>query len=160
MSVRTACIFILCLLHGICCADAPDRQKRTLHKSPVSAVNNVAITGGNVTLTINSAVAGSDPTDASDATAGLTWDSDEGSKKITVVSDLGSPSFTLRVKATGLTDGTSAGQVTVINSAQDFVTGIPVTVSGGCTLSYTASATATQGTGSDAHTITYTIMSE
>jgi len=74
--------------------------------------------------------------------------------------ELDLPSFTLKVQTTGVTDGTSAGQLTITNSAQNIVTGIPVTASGSGTLSYTASATAAQGTGSDIHTITFTIVSE
>jgi hypothetical protein len=129
-------------------------------RRPITAVNNVAVTGGNITLTVSTAVPGSEPSDANDATTGLTWDTDEGSKKITVASSLISPAFTLKVVATGLTDGTSNGQLTLTNSSQDIISGIPITVSGSSTLSYTASATAAQGTGSDVHTITYTIVTE
>jgi hypothetical protein len=122
----------------------------------VSAVNEAAITGGNITLTINSATPGSDLDDATDATTSLAWTTNEASKKITVTGDQASPTFTLKVEATGVTGGTSAGQLTVTNSAQDFVTGV-ATTTGGATLSYTAQATAAQGTGSDVHTITYTL---
>jgi len=125
----------------------------------VSAINEVAISGGNLTLTINSSSAGADPDDASDSTTtDLSWTTNEASKKITVETDLVSPTYTLEVTASSVTGGTSAGQVTPTTTAQDFVTGISTTT-GSCDLSYNASATASDGTGSDAHTITYTITS-
>lgn len=122
----------------------------------VSAINEVAITGGNVTLTINNATAGAEPDDATDTSTSLDWTTNEQSRKITVVSDNATPNFTLKVQATGVTGGTGAGEITVTDSAQDFVTGIAETT-GSATLSYTASATASAGDGSDIHTVTYTI---
>ena len=123
----------------------------------VSAINEVAITGGAVSLTISTATAGSEPDAASDsATADLAWTTNEASKKITVESDLATPNFSLQVTAGTVSGGTSAGAVSVSNVATDFVTGIGTTV-GSCDLEYSASATAADGTGSDAHTITYTL---
>ncbi|MBU1948725.1 MAG: hypothetical protein KJ927_08445 [Candidatus Eisenbacteria bacterium] len=126
----------------------------------VAAINEVAIVGGNVTLTIDSATAGSQPDDATDATTSdLNWTTNEASKKITVATDLADPDFTLKVVAANVAGGTAAAQVTLSTIAADFVTGISTTV-GTCDLSYTASATAAQGTGSDVHTVTYTITAE
>jgi len=122
----------------------------------VTAINELAVSGGDITLTISSATPGSDPTDATDNTCGLDWTTNEASKKITVESDQASPTFTLKVQASSVTGGSGTAQVTITNAAQDFVTGV-ATTTGSCTLDYTASATAAQGTGSDVHTITYTI---
>ena len=123
----------------------------------VAAINELAITGGNLTLTINSATAGSEPDAVTDATTcDLDWTTNEATKKITVETDLASPDFTLNVTATNVTGGTAAGQVTVSDTAADFVTGISTTT-GGCDLSYEGSATASDGTGSDVHTILYTL---
>lgn len=123
----------------------------------VSAINEVAISGGNVTLTIDSASSGSDPDDATDSTtADLSWTTNEASKKITVDTDLVSPTYGLTVEATTVSGGTSAGVVSLSTTAQDFVTGI-ATTTGSCDLSYTGSATSGDGTGSDVHTVTYTI---
>lgn len=122
----------------------------------VNAINEVAITGGNKTLTISTATAGSNPNDATNSECTLAWTTNETSKKITVATNLASQNFTLKVEATSVSGGTTAGQKTITDTAQDFVTAVATTV-GGCTLSYTASATAAQGTGSDVHTITYTI---
>jgi len=123
----------------------------------VSAINEVAVVGGNLTLTINTATAGQNPDDATDnTTCDLNWTTNEASKKITVQTDLAVQKFTLKVVAQNVTGGTAAAQVTLTNSATDFVTGISKTV-GTCDLAYTASATAAQGTGSDLHTVTYTL---
>ena len=150
-----ACAVLLIGIAGIAAAANNDAHQVTV---TVNAINELALTGGDITLTINSATAGSDPDDDTDVTCALDWTSNETGKKITVVSSLVTQNFTLKVLATGVTGGTAAGQKTITDSAQDFVTGVAETT-GGCTLSYTASATAAQGTGSDVHTtVTYTIV--
>lgn len=123
----------------------------------VSAVNELAVSGGNITLTVNSATAGSDLDDATDnTTCELDWTTNQASKKITAETNLAAPSFILKVVAQNVSGGTAAPEVTLSTTAQDFVTGASQS-SGSCDLAYTASATAAQGTGSDVHTITYTI---
>ena len=122
----------------------------------VNAINELAITGGNKTLTISMATAGQDPTNATNTQCNLAWTTNETGKKVTVATSIETPNFTLKVEATSVTGGTSAGDVTVTDDAADFVTGVEETT-GNCTLFYTASATAAQGTGSDVHTITYTL---
>lgn len=122
----------------------------------VSAINELAITGGDITLTINTATAGSEPTDDTDVTTSVAWTTNEASKKITVATDLAAPTFTLTVNATAVTGGTSEGAITLSTTPTDYVTGISTTV-GGCTSTYTASATAAQGAGSDVHVVTFTL---
>lgn len=118
----------------------------------VAAVNEVAIVGGNVSLNIGSSFTASDST-----TADLTWSTNETSKKITVVSSLGSNVFPLSVTAASVSGGTSAGVVVISNTAQDLVTAISET-DGTADLSYSASSDAASGTGVEAHTVTYTIL--
>ncbi len=152
--VLLAISFLIIGLIEFCSAANNDNHQVTV---TVNAINELALTGGNITLTINSAAAGSDPNDATNATCTLAWTTNETSKKITVVSSLASQNFALKVLATGISGGTAAPEVTVDNSADDLVTAV-ATTTGGCTLSYTAQATAAQGTGSDVHTtVTYTI---
>lgn len=123
----------------------------------VSAINEVDITGGNVSLTIDSAVAGSNPDAVTDSsTADLAWTTNEQTKKITVATSLADVNFPLSVTATDVTGGVSGGAVVLSTTAQDFVTGISETI-GSCGLSYSASAPASAGTGVDTHTVTYTI---
>lgn len=126
----------------------------------VMAINEIGVSGGAVSLTINSATAGGQPDDASDSsTADLDWTTNEDNKKVTVETDLASPAFGLSVSAGGVAGGTAAGSVALSTTPQDFVTGISATV-GGCDLEYMASATAADGVGADAHVVTYTVVDE
>jgi len=125
----------------------------------VLAINEAAITGGDLTLTINTATAGQEPDDAVDnTTCDLAWTTNEATKKITVETNLAAPTFTLKVLAQNVTGGGAAAPEVTLSTtgANDFVTGVGQTA-GGCDLQYTASATAAQGTGSDVHTVTYTL---
>ncbi|MBI5058799.1 hypothetical protein HZB60_03325 [candidate division KSB1 bacterium] len=123
----------------------------------VDVINELEISGGNITLTISTATAGQNPDDATNNTCGLQWTTNEATKKITVVTDQSSPNFTLKVVATGVTGGTAAAEATLSSTvADDFVTGISTTL-GSCTVGYTAQATAAQGNGSVVHTVTYTL---
>ncbi|MEW5768088.1 MAG: hypothetical protein AB1797_10790 [bacterium] len=124
----------------------------------VNPINEVAISGGDLTLTINTATAGNNPDPVTNSTTcDLDWTTNEATKKITVATDLLAPTFTLKVVAENVTGvGTAAPEVTLSITATNFVTGISTTI-GGCDLKYTASATAAQGTGSDFHTVIYTL---
>jgi hypothetical protein len=122
----------------------------------VNDINELAVTGGDITLTISAATAGQNPNQATNNTCGLQWTVNTTNKKITVATNQATFAHTLRVQAASVTGGTSAGEVTVSNTAQDLVTGIATTL-GNCTLNYRATATAAQGTQSVVHTITYTI---
>lgn len=123
----------------------------------VDVINELEITGGNITLTISTATAGQDPDDATNSTCALQWTTNEATKKITVATDQATPNFTLKVVASGVSGGTAAAEATLSNTtADDFVTGISTTL-GTCTVNYTAEATAAQGNGSVVHTVTYTL---
>lgn len=123
----------------------------------VSNINELEITGGDITLTINTATAGSNPDEVQNTSCGLLWTVNTTNKKIVVATNQASFDHTLQVVATGVSGGTAAAEVTLTNSAQDLVTGIAETL-GSCGLTYSASATAAQGTQTLLHTITYTIV--
>ncbi|MBL0062064.1 MAG: hypothetical protein IPP40_11460 [bacterium] len=146
---------ILCLT-GISFASDHDNHQVTV---TVSVINELAVAGGNITLTINSATPGSEPNDATDATTSLDWTTNDTGKKITAATDNAAATFTLKVNATAVTGGTSAGQITLSTTDTDYVTGI-ATTTGGCTSTYTAQATAAQGNGSDVHVVTFTLTDE
>lgn len=141
-------------LSGTAFAGASDSHTVTVQ---VDAINEIAV-AGDVTLTIDSAVAGSEPIAATDSTATLAWTTNEVSRKITVATDLATPVYALTVDATGVAGGTTAGVVTLSTTAQDFVTAISETT-GNATLAYSATATAADGTGNEVNTVTYTILS-
>ena len=135
---------------------AADNDSHTVTVT-VGAINELAVNGGNISLTLSPGVAGGDPIDATDdTTCDLVWTTNEATKKITAETNLGAPNFTLKVTAANVTGGTAAGEVTLSTVATDLVTGVAMTT-GTCDLSYVASATAAQGTGSDVHTVLYTL---
>ncbi|NQT24495.1 hypothetical protein HQ585_04005 [candidate division KSB1 bacterium] len=123
----------------------------------VTAISEVAITGGNITITINSATAGSEPGPETDATCDLSWTTNEAAQKITVVSSIASPVYPLTVTAGTVSGGVTGGTCTLNTTAKDFVTGVATTV-GTCDMEYSASAAVTNGTGNEAHTVTYTMI--
>ncbi len=143
---------------GTTMAGTTDSHQVTVQVNAIDEIN-VAVgvaPAPAITLIIDTATAGSEPTDATDTTCTLLWTTNQTSRKITVATNLALPKFTLKVLATGVIGGTAASEVTLSTTAADFVTDIATTI-GDCTLEYTASATAAQGTGSDVHTVTYTI---
>ncbi len=122
----------------------------------VNAISELTLTGGDMTLTLNTATAGGQPDSVVSAPCALAWTANQANARITVETSLASPTFTLKVVAQGLTGGAAAPEVTLSNTAADFITGAGNTT-GACSLRYTAYATAAQGTGSDVHTVTYTL---
>ena len=131
----------------------------------------VEITGGDVTLTISTATAGQEPDSVTDEATGLRYYATAPKHKITVKTSLSSQNFTLTVEAInivtggdgGASGGTAQGVVTLSTTPRVFIIDIKKGTSEvphTCTLKYTASATVSQGTGSDVHTITYTIVKQ
>jgi hypothetical protein len=90
----------------------------------------------------------------------------DNTKKITVETDLVSPNFTVSVAAIGVNagHGTSEGPTNLSTAPANLVSSIPnnITISdpGQCSLRYTVTATAADGTGNDNHRITFTILDE
>ena len=129
---------------------------------------DLALSGGDVGLTISTAAAGQQPDAVTDESTQLDWTTlvSDPTKKIVVQTGLVSPLFTLSVQALNISsgDGTSAGEVTLGSSPTDFIVSIPADIPPGdpgtCTLHYSASATAAEGSGSDVHTITFTIVDQ
>jgi hypothetical protein len=125
--------------------------------------------GGNITMSIATGVAGGALTSVVNTTVILSYRRQIALAKITVATSCPAQSFTLKVLATSVTDGTGAPEVDLMNGmpATDFITSIPVKPPANartCTLQYTASATFAQGNsiedGNDIHTVTYTILAQ
>jgi hypothetical protein len=130
---------------------------------------SLSVTGGDIVLTISTAVAGGNPDSVSNEVSGLSYGTNPQTYKITARTSLAAPLFTLMVLVKNIqtggsgSGGTAQSQITLSTTDQDVVVG----VTGGtlanphtCTLEYTASATAAQGTGNDVNTITYTIVKQ
>jgi hypothetical protein len=125
----------------------------------VSAISVMEMTGGgDLTITINACSdPGEEPDPVQNSDRGLEWTTNETSKRITVASNSAYSTYSLAVVATGVSGGSAAPSVDLDDAdTHDFVTGVAETV-GACTIQYTASATAAAGTGSEEHTVTYTL---
>lgn len=125
---------------------------------------NVLNVDNDVTLTINTATPGNDPTPVSDnTTANLYWTTNANNRKIVVRAGASLPSgITLTVAAQNITKNSgsgnpaAAGTVSLSTTDQDFITGAGKSAAQ-CDLNYTASATVDADITSNAITVTYTI---
>lgn len=147
-------------ISGIIMAANNDNQQVTIM---VVAVNELAVTGGNITLTINTATAGSGLNNATDTTCALDWTTNSSTnKKVTGQLDTdysAGISLAVSVTVTG-GNGVSAGQQTLISaSAVDLVTGMHNEFVSANTLGYTASAP-TASPATNTKTVTYTIIDQ
>ncbi|HWP81389.1 MAG TPA: hypothetical protein VNN76_01920 [Bacteroidota bacterium] len=127
----------------------------------VSEITLLQVSSGSVNLTITgaNAVAGVDMMSTTDQSSSLSWGTNGSLKKITVQSNLAAPLFTLKVLALNPTQGLASPEVTLSSAWQDFLLNIGRT-SGSCTLRYTGIAYASQGMGTDTHSITFTIQTQ
>ncbi|MBI4429915.1 MAG: hypothetical protein HY562_12450 [Ignavibacteriales bacterium] len=127
----------------------------------VQDITGIQVNIGSINLTISGsdAIAGQDAMTTTDQSSTLLWGINGGTKKITAQTSLGSPFFTLKVVALSPSQGTAAPEVTLSSAPQDLLLNVGKS-SGSCTLQYTGIALASQGTGSDAHTITFTVQAQ
>lgn len=127
----------------------------------VAEINNIQLTLGSVDLTItgSEAIAGQDQMTVTDQSSSLLWGLNSSQKKITVQTNLASQLFSLKVEALTPTQGTAAPEATLSTTAADILLNIGRS-SGSCLLKYTGIALASQGTGTDAHTVTFTVQAQ
>ncbi len=130
----------------------------TVHVQLITALQ---ISAGIVNLNISgsNAIAGQNQMMTTDQTSTLLWGTNSSLKKITVNTSLASPLFTLQLVALNPTVGTASSQVTLSTTANDLLLNVGRS-SGSCGLMYTAIALASQGTGTDSHTITFTVQTQ
>lgn len=124
----------------------------------VNAINQIAITGS-PSLTVSTAVAGSQPTSATDATSAWAVTTNQTSAKVsaTIPTVMGT-GLTLRVNLAAPAGATSAGSVALGTVAVDLVTVITKLAQGSLTATYGLDATAAAGVvASSTKVVTYTI---
>lgn len=121
--------------------------------------------GGNITMSITTGLPNQEPIAIVNATKTVRYKRQSSITKLTVSTSCPSQSYTLKVFASSVPQGTAAPEVTLINGmlATDFITNIPIgNTNVTATLQYTASATFAQGNsaenGDDVHTVTYTLV--
>ncbi len=127
----------------------------------VAAISVLQVSAGTVNLNISTAnaVAGQDQMTTSDQTTTLLWGTNSSAQKITAATSLVAPQFALKLVAVSPTAGTAAPEMTLSSTSSDLLLNIGRN-SGSCLLRYTGVALASQGTGTDIHTITLTILAQ
>ena len=135
---------LMCVMAGAAFAAANDTITVNYE---VTAINELVIADAAVTLTVNSATAGSAPDQATDSsTYAVTNNAGDNNKKITgVLNTAMAAGLTLALTAGAPTGATSAGAVTLTASAQDLVTVIDSVNESSLSLAFTLDATLAAG---------------
>ena len=149
----TGLVFLACGL-----ADVGNAATQTV-TFQVTAIDALTASGNPAALIVNSAVAGSQPTAATNALTTYAVTTNGTGKKVTGVLSATMPTnTTLQVALVAPTGGTSAGTVTLTAVAADLVTGISTLAESGKTITYTFTATIAAGVlASDTRTVTLTL---
>jgi hypothetical protein len=125
----------------------------------VQGINQVSFTSTPVTLTITTAVAGSDPTPVTDASSVWAITTNQSNAKISASINSAMPAgVTLSVGLAAPVGTTNAGTVALSATPQDLVSGITKLKAAGQSVTYTLSATTAAGViASDSRVVTYTL---
>jgi hypothetical protein len=151
--------YLIASLLGLVAAHAASAQTANQTVTfQVDAINVIAVAGA-PSLSVSTAVAGTQPTAAS--SIGTTWSvtTNQSGAKITASLDLAMPAgLTLTANLSAPAGATSTGAVALGVAAVDVVTGITTIASPGLGLTYQLSATAAAGViASTSRVVTYTI---
>lgn len=146
----------------VACIGGPVRAADTATQDvdiTVQAVNEISV-GAAVTLNVNSATAGVNPTGIASSTYSITTNS-ATSKKITA--QLGSAltaGLTLSTNLQAPSTGTSAGVTALSTTPSDVVTSIEAVAASGLTINYAATATVSVAPNTYSAEVTYTIVND
>ena len=157
--IRSATIaFVSCLALACGSAFAGNTATQTV-TFEVQAIDEISASGDPGALTISTATAGSQPTDATDNSTTYAVTTNGANKKITGEIDSNMPAnTTLQVNLAAPTGGSSAGDVSLSTTAADVVTGVTGVAESGLGITYTLSATIAAGVvASDTRTVTLTL---
>ena len=125
----------------------------------VAAVNEISV-GSTVTLTINNATAGGNPTGAASSTYSITTNS-PASKKITAqLASALTSGLSLSVNLTAPSTGTSAGLTALTTAPIDVVTSVEAVAASGLAINYSATATVAVAPNTYPADVTYTIVND
>jgi len=125
----------------------------------VQGINQVAFTSTPVTLTITTAVAGSDPTPVSDASSVWAVTTNQTNAKVSAsINSVMPAGVTLSVALASPVGATNAGTVALTAVSQDLVTNITKQKASAQSVTYTLDATVAAGViASSSRTVTYTL---
>lgn len=141
---------------------AADNDSHTVNFT-IAAINEIDVAAAPVNLTVNTAVAGSQPSSASAASSySITTNGAADSKKISAKLDTAMPAnVTLAVDVAAPSAGsTSAGVVTLTASDTEVVGSIEGVAASGVSISYTLSATVAAAPVVGSRAVTYTIADD
>lgn len=146
MKKLIASVAFLVVLFGLTVlAMAANTANQTVNYE-VTAIDEISVSGNPGALQVNTATAGSEPTDATDATTSWAVTTNgSGKKMIGSINTVMPPNTTLYVNLTAPAGGTSLGDVTLSTGDADLVTGISTVAESGLTITYTLSATIAAG---------------
>jgi hypothetical protein len=127
----------------------------------VNPITVMQLSNGTITLNITgaNAIAGQDQMSVIDQSSTLLWGTNSSSRKITIRTNLTPQKYSVLAYAVSPTAGSAGIEAPLSTTANNFITGIGRS-SGSAGIRYTGIALASQGIGSDSHTITFTITLE
>jgi hypothetical protein len=149
---------ILALAAGVAPAPASAQTATQTVTFAVNAINQISATGS-PSLTVTTATAGSEPTNATDGSSTWAVTTNQTGAKISANIPTAMPAgLTLSVNLVAPAGATSVGSTALGTVAVDLVTSITKVAQSGMTATYTLSATAAAGVvGSATKVVTYTI---
>ena len=155
-------LMVVAAMAGLSCVVFAANSDTITVNYEVQAINELAIDVASVTLTINAATAGSQPTDVTDSTTAdyaITTNCGTDAKKITAAIDTAMPTgVTLYVNLTAPTGATSSGETEVTNVAANVVTAIDGVAESALDITFKLSATVAAGVvASASKTLTLTL---
>jgi hypothetical protein len=127
----------------------------------VNTITVMQVSVGTVDLNITgaNAIAGQDAMSVTDQSSTLLWGTNSSAQKITIRTNLTPQKFAVMALAISPTYGLAASEVTLSTTPKDFLLNIGRS-SGSTSIRYTGIALASQGTGTDSHLITLTIVAQ
>ena len=148
----------LCVCSFDASAQASDNHSVTVQVAEISVID---VTANALTLNVldGDVLVGRDLMTVTDGSSSLLWGTNGSSRKITANTDLATPTFELRLVALSPTSGNPAPEFILSTLPRDLLLDIGRSM-GTSLLQYTGVAYASQGTGTDVHTITFTIVGQ
>jgi hypothetical protein len=149
---------LLCVWTSGASSQASDNHTVTVQVAEISVID---VTANTLSLNIldGDIQIGRDLMFVTDQTSSILWGTNSSSRKVTASTDLAAPQFELRLVALSPTRGTPGPEFALNTIPQDLLLDIGRSL-GSSLLQYTGVAYASQGTGTDVHTITFTIVAQ
>ncbi len=153
-SIMQSCLLLPVLLFS----QASVPHTVTVVVQPIT-VMQISVLAVNMPIAGAEIAAGEEMMKAVNQTTTIKWATNGSAKKITVRTDIAGPKFAMMMVALNPTVGSAAAEFAVTGVDHDLLLGIGKSY-GSSLVRYTGIALASQGTGEDVHSITFTILSQ